>query len=107
MTDEKRIRRGSLFDAFRRALGDDVSGSSVGRTPAPAANVRAPSPDREAARGTGFSLVSFYETRSSSGIDDSYLPHFALRAGLPEVTTVAAYAEPVAPTFGTNPKVKA
>lgn len=112
MSHDSKVQRRSLFDAFRRAIQGDSTPAAQGAIPSEAplepsqgpsrgsgANGRALPPPPRGARGPqSFSLARFYEQRESRGDGDTQLPHFELRKGLPDVATVAAYAEPIGPT---------
>lgn len=76
MSEGRRIDRRTLFDAFRRSTGTPLE--STDRPPRS-------------------SLVGFYEERDRAGEVTAEIPRFTIRAGLPAVVTVPAYAEPIGP----------
>ena len=82
MSDERRLDRRSLFDAFRRASkGDPRLRTTTTTTPAPT-------------NDSGFSLASFYDRRAEAASDPSPFPRFALREGLAPVETTPVGAGP-------------
>lgn len=80
MSDDKRIDRRSLFDAFRQAVGSDA-------------------PRAAARRRGGFSLSAFYDKRERDEptSEGAPFPHVVLRKGLATSATTGVGAGPTGP----------
>jgi hypothetical protein len=80
MSDEKRIDRRSLFDAFRQALGSDE-------------------PRAAPRRRAGFSLSAFYDKRERDepSTEGAPFPHVVLREGIATAATTRVGAGPTGP----------
>lgn len=76
MSEGRRIDRRTLFEALRRSTKTPVESTD--------------GPPK-------FSLAGFYEERDRAGEPTPEIPSFTLRAGLPAVVTLPAYAEPIGP----------